>query len=464
MGQSISIIAMLEQDWRLALGALCVLLGGAYVLWRCAYMLWRHTWGRARRARGRLLSLALDNMTQGVVMFDAAERLVVCNDRFLDMYGLSREVVKPGCTFLDIINNRKTTGSLDIDVDKYRAEVITAMSQGKTLSRVVETPDQRAISVVNRPIAGQPFWLGTHDDITERIQAERRSTFLLEHERRREFIEAEIKIFRDGVEAVLHTVSESAVAMKSTATALSTSSSQTSQRAATAVGTSHEASANVTAAASAADELMSSIAEIGRQVGESAELIALAAKEAETTNEQITRLTKSVQEIGDVVNLIRHIAGQTNLLALNATIEAARAGESGRGFAVVASEVKSLAVQTAKATEQIAVLIAAVQTSTGDAVGAIRRNSGRMQDIDQRTSAVATSLVQQDKATTEISHNVASAADVTKTVVAVLNEVTHAANATRGVADTVLTASNAVETAAVDLRKRIEAFLQSVAV
>src|SRR4051794_20783486 len=114
MGQSISIIAMLEQDWRLALGALCVLLGGAYVLWRCAYMLWRHTWGRARRARGRLLSLALDNMTQGVVMFDAAERLVVCNDRFLDMYGLSREVVKPGCTFLDIINNRKTTGSLDI--------------------------------------------------------------------------------------------------------------------------------------------------------------------------------------------------------------------------------------------------------------------------------------------------------------------------------------------------------------
>jgi methyl-accepting chemotaxis protein len=209
---------------------------------------------------------------------------------------------------------------------------------------------------------------------------------------------------------------------------------------------------------------MSSITEIRRQIGEAAELVALATKEADSTNEQITRLTRSVQEIGDVVNLIRHIAGQTNLLALNATIEAARAGDSGRGFAVVASEVKSLAVQTAKATEQIAVLITAVQISTGDAVEAIQRNSVRMQDIDRRTSAVATSLVQQDKATSEISHNVSSAAEVTRTVVAVLDDVTHAANATRGVAETVLAASDAVDAAAVDLRKRIEGFLQSVAV
>ena len=106
------------------------------------------------------------------------------------------------------------------------------MAEGKILSRVVETPDGRAISVVNRPIAGHAFWPGTHDDITERIQAERQSTFLLEDERRRVFIESEINLFREGVEKALQTVSESTTAMKSTAVALSTSSTQTSQSAA----------------------------------------------------------------------------------------------------------------------------------------------------------------------------------------------------------------------------------------
>jgi methyl-accepting chemotaxis protein len=451
---------MLEQDWRLAI-VVFLAMGAAFLV---LYALRRAKRRRKGRARGHLLVMALDNMTQGVVMFDAAERLVVCNDRFIEMYGLSRDVVRLGCTFLDVINNRKITGSLDIDVEKYRAEILAAMAQGKTLSRVVETPDGRAISVINRPIAGHALWLGTHDDITERIQAERQSTFLLEHERRRVFIESAISSFREGVERALQTVSESTSAMKTTAVALSTSSTQTSRSAASAVTTSNQASANVTAAAGAADELMDSIAEIGRQISQAADLVALAVTEAGTTNDQIARLTKAVKEIGDVVNLIRHIAGQTNLLALNATIEAARAGEAGRGFAVVASEVKSLALQTAKATEQIAVQIEAVQSSTRDAVDAISRNTERMQDINLRTSAVATSLMQQDKATGEISHNVANAAQETQTVVTVLDEVTSAANTTRGVADTVLAASEAVDTAAVDLRQRIEGFLRSVAV
>jgi methyl-accepting chemotaxis protein len=451
---------MLEQDWRLAVVVLCLL--GAVIV--ALYAMRRFAWGFGLRGNSALLAMVLDNMTQGVVMFDAADRLIVCNNRFIEMYGLSRDVVKPGCTFLDVITHRKTTGSLDLDVGEYRAAVLAAMKQGKTLSGIAETPDGRTISVVNRSIAGRAFWLGTHDDITERMLAERQSTFLMEHERRREFIESEIHAFREGVETLLQTVSESATAMKTTAAALSTSSGETSQRASSAVKTSNEASANVTAAAGAANQLMVSIAEIGQQIGQAAGLVALAVKEASATNAQIARLSKAAQEIGDVVNLIRHIAGKTNLLALNATIEAARAGEAGRGFAVVASEVKSLAVQTAKATEEIAVQIAAVQTSTSDAVEAIRRNTERMQEVDQRTSEMASSLERQDKTTGDISHNVASAAQETDGVVAVLDEVTHAANATRGMADTVLAASDAVDTAAIDLRQRIEGFLQSVAV
>src|SRR5207302_1775319 len=124
------------------------------------------------------------------------------------------------------------------------------------------------------------------------------------------------------------------------------------------------------------------------------EVVGVAAGEAKSTNDHVAGLAKAAQKIGNVVKLIQHIAGQTNLLALNATIEASRAGESGKGFAVVASEVKSLAVQTAKATEQISARIAAVQASTAAAVEGIRRNTERMQEINRYTSSIAASVEQ----------------------------------------------------------------------
>ncbi len=137
--------------------------------------------------------------------------------------------------------------------------------------------------------------------------------------------------------------------------------------------TSNEASTNVETAAVAADELSSSIAEIGRRLNQTTEVVRVAVDEAQVTNQDIGALAQGARKIGDVTKLIRNIAGQTNLLALNATIEAARAGEAGRGFAVVASEVKSLAVQTAKATEDISSQILEVQNSTDKAVEAIGR-------------------------------------------------------------------------------------------
>ena len=413
---------------------------------------------------GALLSMVLNNMTQGVVLFDDREQVLVCNDRYVEMYGLSPSVVKSGCSLMDLIKNRITTGSLNIDPEKYRAEIMAAVREGQSMNRIVETPDGRAILVVNRPVKGGKYWIGTHDDITERIHAERKSAALSEQERRRVEIETEIRAFRENVAAVLQTVAESTAALKSIAGTLSDSSSSNAERTASAVQTSNEASANMTAAAGAAEELIASISEIGRQIGQAAEVASHSVVEAHTTNEQMTRLTDTVQEIGEVVNLIRNIAGQTNLLALNATIEAARAGEAGRGFAVVASEVKSLAVQTAKATEQIAGQIEAVQSSTRVAVDAIRRNTERMREIDGYTSAVALSLQQQDSATDEISHNVASAAHGAKGMVSVLDEVTRGVSETRSAAGKVIEASETVEAAANGLQRRIEGFLGRVAV
>jgi len=284
-----------------------------------------------------------------------------------------------------------------------------------------------------------------------------------EQQRQRAKIEQAISAFRRRVEDHLRTVTDGAMAMRSTATTLFANSGQTSKSAESAVSASNEASTNVETAAIAADELSGSIGEISRQLNLTTEVVRSAVGEAQGTNQQITALAQAAQKIGDVIKLIHSIAGQTNLLALNATIEAARAGEAGRGFAVVASEVKSLAVQTAKATEDISRLITSVQSATGGAVAAIGRISNRMQEIDSCASAVSAAVEQQSAATNEISQNVASASDGAKLVVSVLGDVAGAATETRASAESVLTASQAVEAAAAELRREVEDFLARVA-
>ncbi len=417
---------------------------------------------RRLQVQNHRLGNAIDNMSQGLCMFDAQARIVVCNSRYIEMYKLSPQVVRPGCTLRELIQHRKDTGLFSGDVDAYCATILEGVSKGSK-GIYVQASDGRIVLAKNEPLPGGG-WVSTHEDVTEQRRAEEERSAIRDQERRRSIIDTAIGAFRPQVEALLTSVSDSATAMRSTAGILFGSSDQTTQRAESAVGAFNEASTNVETAAVAAEELSRSIAEISRQLTHTGNIVGLATDEARATDGEIAGLAQGAQKIGDVVKLIRNIAGQTNLLALNATIEAARAGEAGKGFAVVASEVKSLAVQTAKATEEIANHILAVQDSTSGAVEAIRQIAARMQEINQNTAALAAAVEQQNSATGEISHNVASAAKGTGHVVSVLGEVAGAATETRSSAEVVRDASETVEQAVANLRVEVEDFLAKVAV
>jgi len=420
-------------------------------------------WHRRAIEKHMRLRDAVDNMSQGLLMFDAHSRIVLCNRRYLEMYKLSPTVVKPGCTLRELIQHRKDTGLFSGDVDSYCQSILESMHAGGQRLLYVQASDGRIVLAKNQLLPGGG-WVATHEDVTEQRRAEEERAAIRSEDQRRSVIDAAIHGFRSSVEALLGSVSASASAMRGTADSLFGSSGQTAARADSAVQSFQLASSNVDTAALAADELSRSIGEISRQLTQTGDIVAQAATEARQTDQEIAGLAEGAQKIGNVVKLIREIAGQTNLLALNATIEAARAGEAGKGFAVVASEVKSLAVQTAKATEDIANHIMSVQTSTAGAVDAIRYIAARMNEIDQNTMALAAAVEEQNAATGQISQNVAGAAKGTSHVLSTLDEVTLAAAETRTSAENVRGASQTVEQAVGNLRVEIEDFLQRGAV
>jgi methyl-accepting chemotaxis protein len=409
---------------------------------------------------------ALENMTHALCMFDAEKRLVICNDHYAKLYRLPPELLKVGTPHQELIAHRVKNGILageksSVAADKKLNE-LGKLPSNEISSRVDELADGRLIRVVREPMTGGG-WVAIHEDITERQRLEEQRVEMLAQESRRTLTEDAISSFRNRIENVLGNVSTNASEMKSTATALFGSSDQTSQHAEGALHESNEASTNVTTVAGAAEELSVSIAEINQQLAQTKDIVSNAVTKAEATSDDYAKLAQAAQKIGDVVKLIRNIAGQTNLLALNATIEAARAGEAGRGFAVVASEVKSLAVQTAKATEEIARHILAVQESTSGAIEAVRSIEGSMHEISRRTSSAAASILQQNVATSEITRNVANAARGTSMVVSVLSKVSNAAIGTREAAESMLAASNSVDTSVENLRAEVESFLSKVA-
>jgi methyl-accepting chemotaxis protein len=268
--------------------------------------------------------------------------------------------------------------------------------------------------------------------------------------------------FETAVGAIVSNVSASAVQLESAAGTLTRTAETTQSLSSRVAGSSEQASNNMQSVASATEELSTSVDEIGKRVRESNRIAEAAVLQAQQTDGRIGKLSRAAQEIGDVVKLITAIAEQTNLLALNATIEAARAGDAGRGFAVVASEVKSLASQTAKATDEISSHILGMQGATQESVAAIKEIGGTISQISGIASSISTAVEQQSAATQEIARSVQNVAKGTDEAAADIMEVNRGATETGSASEEVLNSARTLSSESTRLRAELDRFMANI--
>ena len=268
--------------------------------------------------------------------------------------------------------------------------------------------------------------------------------------------------FEAAVGAIVSNVSASAVQLESAAGTLTRTAETTQSLSSQVAGASEEASSSMQSVASATEELSASVDEIGRRVRDSNKIAEAAVLQAQATDGRIGKLSKAAQEIGDVVKLFTAIAEQTNLLALNATIEAARAGDAGRGFAVVASEVKSLASQTAKATDEISSHILGMQGATQESVAAIKEIGGTIGQISNIASSIASAVEQQSTATQEIARSVQNVAQGTKEAAANVMQVNRGATETGSASEEVLNSAKTLSSESTRLREELDRFMANI--
>ena len=275
-------------------------------------------------------------------------------------------------------------------------------------------------------------------------------------------IDQAIRQFEQAMTGIVQVVGDAALDLQGSARSMSDGANQTSQQADHVSSAAQQAASNVETVAAATEQLSVSVQQIGDQVTQSTRIANQATAEATRTNATVQELSAAAQKIGDVVKLISDIASQTNLLALNATIEAARAGEAGKGFAVVASEVKSLANQTAKATEDISTQIAGIQSATEQSVSAIGLIGGTIRDMGAIAAGIADAVDQQSAATREISLNAQQATSGTSEVTRSIARVSQAANDTGSNAIKVLHAADELSRQSSVLKAEFDSFVTRI--
>ena len=333
--------------------------------------------------------------------------------------------------------NRIARGDLDAEISSKGSDEIADMASALSVLR-----DKRREAV--------------HNDAQSAAERER-----MAQDRRDELLKLAEGLERD-VKAVVELVTGSAEKMHDTAKAMADVAGEASVEAGSAASASKQTSVGVQSVASAAEELSASIGEIGRRVSESPAVASAAVREAEGTRATMRGLADAEQKIGDVLKMIQAVAAQTNLLALNATIEAARAGAAGKGFAVVASEVKSLAAQTANATEEISGQIRAIQDATGGAVQAIEHIGTTIERMNEIATAVASAVEQQDVTTREMAQNVHQVAESTGLVSTKVAGLANAAGETGQSAHMVRDHAGELAQHAESLRGQVDQFLKRI--
>ena len=362
------------------------------------------------------------------------------------------------------------------------ASLVVALLASLALTRGISAPIQAMRAVMEQLARGDTSvvipGVGRKDEVggmaeavrvfkdtmieTERLRAEQEALKRRAELDRREAMLTLAGRFETSVGGIVESVVASALELQTTSKSMASTSQETSQRSTTVAAASEQATQNVQTVASAAEELSASIREISQQVTHAGTVIQQGVQQTIQSNSHVQGLAKAAEKIGEVVRIISDIAGQTNLLALNATIEAARAGDAGKGFAVVASEVKTLATQTAKATDEISAQIRMIQEATGLAVQSILGVTETIGRVNETAAAIAAAVEEQAAATQEISRNVVQAAQGTQEVSGNIVGVRQAAQQAGDEAAHVLASADGLSRTGEALKGQVAAFLQEV--